>query len=186
MDPTAWVPDQYTLRFLGPANFEVLDSASAVVATGTYQPGDTIAFNGIEFSINGQPATGDEFTIQSSRNQDVFSTIEQMIAAVEVDATDDASRAQLNNRISAQLLNIDQAIGNVLSVRTDVGSRLATIESQLDSNGGFALTHQETLASLEDLDYAEALSQLNIELTTLEAAQQSFVRTQSLSLFNYL
>ena len=99
--------------------------------------------------------------------------------------TDDASRAAVNNGVNSGLLNIDQAIGQVLDVRTQVGTRLAAIEDQIDSNGAFALNYQETLASLEDLDYAEALSRLSMEVTTLEAAQQSFVRTQSLSLFNY-
>ncbi len=185
-DPTAWVADQYTVRFITPGNYEVLDSAAAVVVSGSYQPGDTVAFNGIEFSISGQPAAGDEFTIAPSRNQDMFSSVERMIAALESGAGDDASRAALNNRINSELQNIDQAIGNVLGVRTEVGARLASIESQLDSNGGFALTHRETLASIEDLDYAEALSRMSLEITTLEAAQQTFIRTQGLSLFNYL
>ena len=185
-DPTAWVPDQYTVQFTSPTDFDVLDSSAAIVTSGTYQPGDTIAFNGIEFSISGQPQTGDAFQIDPSGYQDMFSSVERMIAAVEMSATDDASRAALNNNINAALLNIDQAIGSVLSTRTDVGARLAAIESQLDSNSGFVLTHQETLAALEDLDYAEALSRLSLEVTTLEAAQQSFVRMQGLSLFNYL
>ena len=66
-----------------------------------------------------------------------------------------------------------------------VGSRLAVIDSQVDSNAAFALTLQATIGGIEDLDYAAALSLLSIEATTLEAAQQSFIRTQSLSLFNY-
>ncbi|MEL7187223.1 MAG: flagellar hook-associated protein FlgL [Pseudomonadota bacterium] len=185
-DPTAWVPDQYTIRMTSGTDYEVVDSSAAVVTAGTFQPGDTIAFNGIELSIDGQPQAGDEFLIAPSSYQDLFSSVERMIAAVEISANNDASRARLNNEINSELQNIDMAIGNVLSVRTEVGSRLASIESQLDSNGGFALTHQETLAALEDLDYAEALSRLSLEVTTLEAAQQSFVRTQGLSLFNYL
>lgn len=185
-DPTAWVADQYTVRFIDPGNYEVLDSAATVVASGSYQPGDTVAFNGIEFSISGQPAAADEFTIAPSRNQDMFSSVERMIAALEAGAGDDASRAALNNRVNSELQNIDQAIGNVLGIRTEVGARLASIETQLDSNSGYSLTHRETLASIEDLDYAEALSRMSLEITTLEAAQQTFVRTQGLSLFNYL
>ena len=84
------------------------------------------------------------------------------------------------------MLRLDQAIGNVLEVRTRVGSRLAAIETQADSNGAFALTLQQTIGELEDLDYAEALSRLSFELTVLEASQKSFVRTQSLTLFNFL
>ena len=77
------------------------------------------------------------------------------------------------------------ALGNILDVRTQVGSRLAAIESQADSNGAFVLTMQSTLAEIRDLDYAEAISRLTAESTTLEAAQQTFIRTQQLSLFNY-
>ena len=185
-DPSAWDQDQYTLRFIDPANYEVLDSAASVVSTGTFQDGDTIAFRGIEFSLNGQPGAGDEFTVSPSRHQDVFSMIDQLATSLETGATDFASQAAVNNVINAGLQNIDQAIGNVLDVRIQVGSRLTAIENQVDSNGAFTLNYRETLANIEDLDYAEALSRLSLEVTTLEAAQQSFIRTQSLSLFNYL
>jgi len=184
-DPSAWVQDEYTVRFIDPNNYEVLDSSAAVVTTGTFQSGDTIAFNGIELSVNGSPQGADEFTIAPSRLQDVFAMVDQIATAVEQTVSDDTSRAVLNNSVNSGLLNIDQAIGNVLDVRTQVGSRLAAIDDQIDTNGAFALSYQETLASIEDLDYAEAISRLSIQATTLEAAQQSFMRTQSLSLFNY-
>ena len=185
-DPSAWDQGQYTLRFIDPANFEVLDSSATVVSTGSFQDGDTVAFRGIEFSLNGQPGAGDEFTISPSRQQDVFSMIDQLATSLETGATDFASQAAVNNVINAGLQNIDQAIGSVLDVRIQVGSRLTAIENQVDSNGAFKLNYRETLANIEDLDYAEALSRLSLEVTTLEAAQQSFIRTQSLSLFNYL
>ncbi len=185
VDPSSWIQDQYTIRFIDQNNYEVLDSSAALVSSGSFQPGDTLAFNGIEISISGQPQAADEFIVSPSRQQDVFSSVEQIVSAIERDASDDASRAVLNNGINSGLQNIDQAIGNILDVRTQVGSRLAGIESQVDSNGAFALAHQEALASIEDLDYAAAISLLSAESSTLEAAQQSFIRTQSLSLFNY-
>ena len=83
------------------------------------------------------------------------------------------------------MLDIDQALGNILEVRTRVGSRLAAIEDQADANSAFALSMQTALADLEDLDYAEAISRLGAQSTTLEAAQKSYVLTQQLSLFNY-
>lgn len=185
VDPTAWVPDQYTVRFIDADNYEVVDSSAAVISTGAYQSGGSIAFNGIEFSLNGVPQAGDEFALAPSRNQDIFSTVSQIITAVETDISGEPMQAAQNNGINIGLQNLDQAIGNILDIRTQVGSRLSAIESQIDNNGGFALSYQETLASIEDLDYAEAISRLSMETTTLEAAQQSFIRTQSLSLFNY-
>ena len=184
-DPSAWVQDQYTVRFIDPNNYEVLDSSAAIVTTATFQSGDTIAFNGIEFTLDGEPQGADEFAIAPSRLQDVFTIVDQIATAVEQTVSGDTSRAVLNNGVNSGLLNIDQAIGNILDVRTQVGSRLAAIDNQIDTNGAFVLSYQETLASIEDLDYAEAISRLSIQVTTLEAAQQSFIRTQSLSLFNY-
>jgi flagellar hook-associated protein 3 FlgL len=186
VDPSAWDQGQYTVRFIDPANYEVIDSGGGVVSTGTFQDGDTLAFSGIEFSLDGQPEAGDEFTVAPSPYQDVFSMVDQLATALESGASGTAPLAAMNNAVNAGLQNIDQAIGNVLDVRVTVGSRLSAIESQVDSNGAFKLNYQDTLAGIEDLDYAEALSRLSLEMTTLEAAQQSFIRTQSLSLFNYL
>jgi flagellar hook-associated protein 3 FlgL len=185
LNPALWDQGQYTVSFTSPDSYEVLDASAAVISSGAFQPGDTLAFRGIEFSISGQPVAGDEFYVSPSSHQDVFTSVERLVTAVETSVSDDASRASLTNGINAGLMNIDQAIGNILDVRTQVGSRLATIENQLDSNGAFALSYEEMLADIEDLDYAEALSRLSLEATMLEAAQKSFIRTQTLSLFNY-
>ena len=148
--------------------------------------GDSIAFSGIEVIITGAAGTGDQFNVAPSNYQDMFTSVENLANAVMMPADDDASRATLNNGINQGLLNVDQALGRILDVRTQVGSRLSAIENQRDTNAGYVLTAQQTLADLEDLDYAEALSRLSIQASVLEAAQASFVRTQSLSLFNFL
>ena len=185
VDPTQYDRDQYTIRFIDPANYEVLDSGAAVVASGAFQPGDNLAFRGIEISIDGQPQTGDQFDVSPSRHQNVFATIDALASALETPVSDEASRAAMTNSVNEGILGIDQAIGNVLEVRTMIGSRLAAVDSEEDANGAYTLILQETLADIQDLDYAEAISRLSLEATTLEAAQQSFLRTQNLSLFNY-
>jgi len=186
VDPTQYDGAVYSVRFVDATNYEILDAASVVIGAGTYEPGSSIGFQGIEFSLDGQPDAGDEFLASPSRYQDIFTSLQQLITTVESGAADDTSRARMSTGINNGLNNIDQAIGNILDVRTRVGSRLVAIENQADSNGGFAITLQQTLGELEDLDYAEALSRLSFELSVLEAAQQSFIRTQSLSLFNFL
>ena len=186
VDPALFTGGDYTVHFLDPASYEVRDGGGAVVATGAFASGDAIAFDGVEFEIDGMPAAGDEFAVRASRHLDVFSIVHTLAEAVDTPIQDDAGRAAMTNGVHAALLGLDQAIGRVLDVRTEVGSRLAALEAQEDSNGAFALGLEETLAGIEDLDYAEALSRLSMQVTMLEAAQQSFVRTRGLSLFNYL
>jgi len=185
VDPTLYDRDDYTIRFVDPANYEVLDSSGGLVSSNAYQSGDAIAFRGIQFTISGAPATGDEFYASASRHQDIFTTVARLASAIDQPANDDVSRIELNNGVNAGLQDIDQAIGNVLDIRTQIGSRLAAVESQSDKNSAFTLTVQSTLAEIEDLDYADAISRLSLQVSTLEAAQQAFVRTQNLSLFNY-
>lgn len=185
-DPGAWDQQQYTVRFIDSVSYEVEDASGAVIASSTYEEGDTLGFRGIEFSLSGQPEAGDEFNVGPSPYQDVFSMVDELASSLEQSVSSPARQAALNNGVNAAILNIDQAIGNVLDIRVQVGSRLNAIENQVDSNGAYKLNYQDTLASIEDLDYAEALSRLSLQATTLEAAQQSFIRTQSLSLFNYL
>jgi flagellar hook-associated protein 3 FlgL len=186
IDPSQYDQDDYTVRFIDPANYEVVDSGGAVVTSGTFEPGDTISFRGIELSIKGEPAANDEFAVLPSRYEDIFTTVKSLADSVDTPITDDASRAAMTNRINSEILSIDQALGKVLDIRTQVGSRLSAIETQADSNSAFALGLEETLGGIEDLDYAEALSRLSIQATMLEAAQQAFVKTRGLSLFNYL
>lgn len=186
VDPTQYDRDTYTVTFTAPDIYEVRDSSAALVSTSTYAPGDTIAFRGIQFTMNGSPEAGDSFDIEPSRFQDMFSMVDALARAIETPVRDDLSQTQLNNDVNRGLENLDQAIGSVLSARTQVGSRLAIVEDQEDTNGANAVIYQETLARIEDLDYAEALSRLSQQTAVLEAAQKSFLRTQGLSLFNFL
>ena len=73
-----------------------------------------------------------------------------------------------------------------LEVRSDVGARLSRIETQEVVNQEFELALREILSDVEDLDVAEAISRLNLQLVALQAAQQTFVNTQGLNLFDYL
>ena len=186
VDPSGYDRDVYTVTFTAPGSYDVRDSGGGLVTSGAFAPGGTIAFRGIEFTLDGDPQAGDEFTVSPSRNRDMFSIVENLALALETPANDAASRTALHNGVNGALADIDQAIGKVLDVRTQVGTRLSAIETQAETNAGLTLTLQTTVSGIEDLDYAEALSRLSIQATTLEAAQQTFVRTQGLSLFNFL
>jgi len=48
------------------------------------------------------------------------------------------------------------------------------------------LNLKTNLSTVEDLDYAAAITKMNQQLLSLEAAQSSFSKISQLSLFNYL
>ena len=82
--------------------------------------------------------------------------------------------------------DIDQAIGNILNKRTTVGTRQNSLDSADTESSSAKLVLQQTLSEVEDLDLAEAISQLTFEITSLEAVQATFSRVQNLNLFNFL
>ncbi len=93
---------------------------------------------------------------------------------------------QLNDALGSTISNLDNAIENVLQARSSVGSRLVMLETSLDLNEGVNLELNSFLSEIRDLDYAEALTTLNLHTLILEASQNSFVRITRLSLFNFL
>jgi flagellar hook-associated protein 3 FlgL len=126
------------------------------------------------------------FTVTPSASQDVFTTLNELITALETPVTDPASRALLNNRVGQLLVDIDQATGRMIEVRSEIGARVRALDQEVSLNEGFTLQLTETLSEIRDLDYAEALSLLSQQLFGLEAAQQTFARTAGLSLFRFL
>ncbi len=187
----AFIPDTYSIVFsqptpTDPVTYEVLDASSSVIVSGNYLAGEAIEFAGALVKIEGTPADGDNFEVTPSVQTDIFSTLQGIADQMESVTSDPAQIAIFNSEMGRALDNIDQALNHVLDVRVDVGVRLGRVESQLDINDSFNLQLQETLSEIQDLDYAEAISRFNLQLTSLQAAQQSYVKMQGLSLFNYL
>jgi flagellar hook-associated protein 3 FlgL len=71
-------------------------------------------------------------------------------------------------------------------VRASVGSRIKEVETAKSAAGDLVVQYKSTVSHLRDLDYAKAISDLTLQQTTLQAAQQSFARVQGLSLFDFL
>lgn len=186
-----YTAETYTLAFVqadaaDPVTYTVTGSASGQVAAGNYTVGAAITFAGAELRLEGAPAHGDSFTITSSSNQDVFTTVKDLASTLATATGTEANDARINNEASRGLTNLDNAIDHILKVQSDVGSRMRRAETQIDTNEFFNVQLKETLSELQDLDYAEAISLLNIQMMALQAAQQTFAKTQNMSLFNYL
>lgn len=93
---------------------------------------------------------------------------------------------EAGNASADALTDIDSAVGRVLNTRASIGARVNAIEDQKNANDAFDVAINQVRSSLEDLDYAEAISRFNQQLTALQASQQSFLKIQDLNLFNYL
>lgn len=183
----------YQISFTSGSTYDInqLDSTGAIIATpvsgATYTSGSAISVGGGQVEISGAPAGGDAFTVApSSRQQDIFSTLGDLVAALQRGRSTPADATRLTNDLNAALQNLDNAQNNVLIRQSSVGSRMKEIDSVKSLGEDQSLQYQQTISNLQDLDYAKAISDLTRQQQALDAAQKTFVKVQGMSLFDYL
>ncbi len=193
-DPTQYTGGTYTIKFTGPAAYQVDDAAGNVVTSGAYTSGQAIAFAGIQVTLSGTPAGpvgtppsgGDQFTVAPSTHQSVFTTAQDLVTALQSGVSSPASQTQFHNTIAGVIGNIDQALSNTSTVQSAVGGRLNTITTQLSVATSQQAQLTQSISSLQGLNYASAITNLDSQNTTLSAAMQAFTLTQGLTLFKYI
>ena len=197
-DPTQLTGNQYSITFsVVPATpgtpkayaytvTNLTTNTPVTPAPVPYKPGESITFDGMQMDVSGEPADGDVFTVDPSKNQSIFQTVKDLVGALRADGTGAAGQAKLTNALNIANANVDQATDNVLSVRSSVGARLKELD-YLDSTGDdLKIQYASTLSNLIEVDPVVAISQFTQQQINLEAAQKSFKSISSLSLFNYI
>lgn len=182
----AFVPDTYTVTFTNTSEYTVKNGVGATIATGSYADGESISFADAQFTLNGTPAVGDVFTLSPSKNSDLFTTIKNIADALARPAPSAAERARFHNDMGVGLANLDQALEHMNTIRSGIGARLNNIDNLEEINQDFKLHLETVLSETQDLDYADAIAKFNLQLTSLQAAQQAYAKTAGLSLFQYI
>lgn len=186
-DPSALTGSAYTIDFDG-VDYVVTrasDGAQTVFAPASNGP-TTIELDGMRLTLTGVPAAGDRFTIAPAAYQSLFDTVGQAIRMLEQPLTDAAARARFTSELSGALASVAQAADHLLLKRAETGSALAELDGHEVVNDDRSLEHQGRLSAVEDVDYAQAISELTRRQTSFEAAIQSYSVVSKLSLFNYL
>lgn len=109
-------------------------------------------------------------------------SITNIFEAIDKFATD----LRANEPDTNSLNDFDASLEKMLTAQSSVGVRLKALESQQGLNEDYALNMKTVLSSTEDLDYTEAITRLNSQTLSLQAAQQAYTQVKKLSLFNYL
>lgn len=143
--------------------------------------------NGTKVQLSGAPAAGDTFAVDPLRHQNanMFETFDRMIAALNAPSQGDAqATAKLRNVLNTSMQQLSSSYDNVLTVRSSIGARMNELQALDDSGAQRNLGFRAALSGLEDLDYYQATTQLNLRKIALEGAGLAFQTIQGLSLFN--
>ncbi len=163
----------------------VLDGGGAPIQ-GTYVSGGSISFSGIQFTMSGDPAVGDSFTVRPAGKESLFTTLDDLATALEAGAGTSQQQAVLGSRLNHALTQLDQGLTHVTNLRTETGARLTTLDTAASLREDYDIQLSASVSELKDVDYAEAISRLNQQLTGLQAAQAAYSKIGQMSLFDWL
>lgn len=189
------VPDDFDIAVTANGAGDLEISASYTRGGTTYplavEPAGALV--GAEFQVAGVKLTindaqdGDTFTLGVNDKQSVFGTIENLIAGLDgISKTTPKSSAEYDALIAETLVNLDNAQESIILKQTELGGRLNAVESTTAFLEDSELYTKEIRSQLQDVDYAEAISNLSFQSFVLQAAQQSFAQVSQLSLFDRL
>lgn len=180
-----------SITFAGAPNerdYTVTDANGNTLGSGSLdddpESEDKLVFGGVTLFLGGTPsASGETITLSETgdQKQGILNTIAQLRQTLQ---DPNATGSQLRDATALALTNLDHGMITVDSVRGDIGARLNMIDTTQTDNEDVGLVNQSIQADLRELDYPEALSRLSFQSVVLEAAQQSYVKISSLSLFN--
>ena len=192
VSPANLTGDNYQISFTvaaGVTTYDVTDTTTgAILSTGNpYTSDEAISFDGIQFSIKGEPANGDLFNVSPSANQSLFKTIDDLINVLSTPVSGQpGGGTQLTNGLNTALQDLGNSLDHILTARSSVGVRLQEIEALQSVGEDTEIQLQQNLSQLQDVDIAKAITDLNQQRVFLEAAQRSFATVSDLSLFDFI
>jgi flagellar hook-associated protein 3 FlgL len=157
-----------------------------ILSNQPFISGDPITVKGIQFEILGNPQPGDNFFVQSSEKQGMLTTVERFAKGLKTYSDTPEGRKSLTELIDSTLANLTNAETSLLETRSRLGARLSTLDTTKALQEDVSVLTKQVLSELQDVDMAEAVSTLSFQSLILQAAQQSYTKVTSLSLFDLL
>lgn len=137
---------------------------------------------------------GSSSVASGSEGPDVFGVTDPVAGTRDLFAAFSALRAALAEPdpglrtagMATGIADFDAHVTRLADARGTLGARLGRLDSETDRLAKAKLATEGDLSKLESLDMPEAIARLQRLITVMEAAQASFVKITSLSLWDQL
>ena len=167
----------------GSASFS---ATSGIVASGSFATGSDLLFNGLDVRIDGTPAAGDQFTVQTDASTSIFQIAQDLISALETPQQGGAPSSSAQQQIENIIANLGGAQSSVLSAQASLGSSLAEVQAVQGQDNTQSTNAQVQLTNLQSANLPQVLASYSEGVTALQAAELAFSRIQNLTLFSVI
>ena len=170
----------------GALNYTATQGGVAI-STGAVSSGSDITLNGIQFSLSGAPASGDQFTIAPSRPQSVFALFQSLQTALASPGATTAQTAQTRQVLGNALGTLGQYQDLTTSTNARIGLVLKTAATAATADQTTSTTLQTDQYNQVSANLPAVLTKLNQQTTSLQAALKAYAVVQQTSnLFSLL
>jgi flagellar hook-associated protein 1 FlgK len=149
----AWTRGNYTISFSSTSAYTITNAGGSTVASGTYTAGVPIAFNGIDVTLIGSPASGDSFTIDDNAN-----------------GTGDNTNALA----LAGILNQNVLAGGAASLSGVVSAYVGTVGEQTSQAQNGVTAQQTVMSSAQNAQSSVSGVNLDEEAANMVQYQQAY------------
>ncbi|HZU91584.1 MAG TPA: flagellar hook-associated protein FlgL, partial [Stellaceae bacterium] len=161
-------------------------ASSGTIASGSFSPGADLRFAGLDVAIDGTPAAGDKFVVEPGATASLFTTVQDLIAALAPPPAGQPASSQAQQQIENVIANLDGAQNSVLSAEASLGATLAQIEGVRAQDQTQGTDAAAALTNLQSADLPQVLANYSAGVTALQAAELAFARIQNLTLFSVI
>jgi flagellar hook-associated protein 3 FlgL len=178
-------------------NFLFSGSRSKNPAFSASGPGQTPLYQGDQTRMT--VMVGDQRTIPINRTgTDAFVSLTRTTGEGKDKKSEGVSFFKVMDDLIGGINNSSQAgmqrgvaemtdlLNGLTLAHADIGTDMNVVEQQTSVVEDTILNLKSNLSTVEDLDYAAAITKMNQQMLSLEAAQSSFSKMAQLTLFNYL
>jgi flagellar hook-associated protein 3 FlgL len=148
-----------------------------------FTSGQPFTFNGIEFNVTGVAGDTVDFSLDPPVKRNLAQTINDFINVLNDPNIGDGAYQEALSDVIVGIDNGREALANATS---SIGGRLNVADSILSANLDFEVSTVEARSSIQDVDLAEAISELSQQQNALEASQATFASVTQLSLFDFI
>ena len=187
-DPSLLTGNPYDIQINGTApaaqSWTITNTTSGASATGTYQSGKSIEFEGMAMAVSGSPVSGDKFTVQPSTNTlKVFDVLDGLVNQLRMPNRSGNAIAQTN---ASGLRDLDAVLGNLQNARSQIGEGMNNLDGSESRMAALKLYSTSEKSAAEDLDMVSGISNFQNQQTGYETALKTYAMVQRMSLFQYI
>ena len=164
------------------------------INAATAETGTAASLNADGTSITLIDDMNGDITIKNIQIEGINAALDKVVSYIEFTGIDAAGVATTKSQkmtdadqlVSSSIGNMQKAIDNLSLQRAYVGGQLSKAATQIDVVGARKLAVDRDVSRLGDADLAALITDLQAQLTNLNAAQAAFAKIGQQSLFDYI